>query len=290
MKKKVKSRSSTIDGYLKFIFLPLLFLSLFLASSCSCGNRLSGLDVDMGSVGRVGENPYDVEDSEDSICGDGILDNDMGEACDDGNIIDGDGCSAQCLTEETEEVIEENQEGNDGDDGEEEPIDISVCGDGTIDGSETCDDGNLEIGDGCSDSCNLETGFSCSGTPSLCTATCGDGTVAGTEQCDDGNIDNGDGCASTCVNEEVVFFDSVCGNHIVESGEECDLANLRGVLTDEHSGCDGTCHIMPGFTCSGNPSICAAICGDGDILGSEWCDDGNTDNGDGCDSYCNIEF
>ncbi len=68
----------------------------------------------------------------------------------------------------------------------------SVCGDGTANGAEQCDDGNLNNGDSCS---------------SVCRATvCGDGIVAHTpayeEQCDDGNTSDGDGCSSACEPEE----------------------------------------------------------------------------------------
>lgn len=65
-----------------------------------------------------------------AVCGDGILDD--GEQCDDGNLIDGDGCSAQCTTE--------------------------FCGDGILSPGEQCDDGNLLNGDGCSATCEFEAG------------------------------------------------------------------------------------------------------------------------------------
>ena len=54
-------------------------------------------------------------------CGDGNLD--PGEECDDGNNLDGDGCSSQCTIE-------------------------PYCGDGNLDEGEECDDGNLIDGDG----------------------------------------------------------------------------------------------------------------------------------------------
>jgi len=34
-----------------------------------------------------------------AICGDGTLDTEFGETCDDGNLIDGDGCDSSCETE-----------------------------------------------------------------------------------------------------------------------------------------------------------------------------------------------
>lgn len=77
-----------------------------------------------------------------------------------------------------------------------------ACGDGIINAGETCDDNNITSGDGCSSTCQVETGYSCFGSPSVCTSTCGDGIVApGVEQCDDGNITNGDGCNSVCTIE-----------------------------------------------------------------------------------------
>ncbi len=68
------------------------------------------------------------------------------------------------------------------------------CGDGVVNGSESCDDGN---------SSNLDT---CSNN---CTKTyCGDGIIQWSgngygvlEKCDDGNTNNGDGCNSNCQNE-----------------------------------------------------------------------------------------
>ncbi len=66
------------------------------------------------------------------VCGDGIVE--AGEACDDGNNADNDGCSADCLSDET-------------------------CGNGVIDAvkGEQCDDGNHLQHDGCSSNCLIET-------------------------------------------------------------------------------------------------------------------------------------
>src|SRR6185437_11144275 len=99
-------------------------------------------------------------------------------------------------------------------------------------------------GDGCSSTCTVESGFTCTtnpGAPSTCATTCGDGIVAGGEQCDDGNALGGDGCS-------------------------------------------GSCAIEVGFHCAGAPSTCATTCGDGIIAGGEQCDDGNATSGDGCSS------
>src|SRR5262245_66603296 len=62
------------------------------------------------------------------------------------------------------------------------------CGNGAVQPSqgEQCDDGNTTNGDGCSSTCTIEPGFTCSGEPSVCTPTCGNGVVNGGEQCDAG--------------------------------------------------------------------------------------------------------
>src|SRR6185503_4188092 len=70
-----------------------------------------------------------------------------------------------------------------------------VCGDGEVIG-EVCDDGNTDAGDGCSATCTVEAGWTCSGSPSVCSPICGDGLVRGGEGCDDGNLSGGDGCSA----------------------------------------------------------------------------------------------
>jgi len=77
------------------------------------------------------------------FCGDTVLDS--GEECDDGNNMDGDGCSSDCMIE-------------------------MLHGNGVLDPDEECDDGNVEDGDGCAGDCVVESGFSCHGAPSLCEA------------------------------------------------------------------------------------------------------------------------
>ena len=42
------------------------------------------------------------------------------------------------------------------------------CGDGTVVGSETRDDAGTTPGDGCDASCQTETGWLCTGEPSVC--------------------------------------------------------------------------------------------------------------------------
>jgi len=78
----------------------------------------------------VGQGSCDQQVCRPAGCGNGFVD--AAEVCDDGNLVAGDGCSADCLSDET-------------------------CGNGVVDVAvgETCDDGNDTSGDGCS-SCSLE--------------------------------------------------------------------------------------------------------------------------------------
>jgi cysteine-rich repeat protein len=75
-----------------------------------------------------------------------------------------------------------------------------------------------------------------------------------------------------------------CGNGETESGETCDDGN-----TAADDGCSATCAIETGWTCAGDPSTCAPICGDTLILGTEQCDDGNAASDDGCSAVCTVE-
>jgi len=78
----------------------------------------------------------------------------------------------------------------------------AVCGDGSKNAAEGCDDGNTKNGDGCSSSCRVEKGWRCSGgdnlNPDKCVTVCGDGNRTADEECDDGNLRNNDGCDSSC--------------------------------------------------------------------------------------------
>jgi fibro-slime domain-containing protein len=123
-------------------------------------------------------------------CGDGILAGT--EQCDDGNTTAGDGCSATCQVELGYACVPSAMP---------PPASVchkTVCGDGTKEGGEQCDDGNLVPYDGCSATCTIEA--HCDGKGG-CTGVCGDGLVFPGEQCDDGNTASGDGCSSTCTIE-----------------------------------------------------------------------------------------
>ncbi len=94
-------------------------------------------------------------------------------------------------------------------------------------------------------------------------AVCGNDVVESGEECDDGNTNNGDGCNDKCQFEK-------CGDGVLNEGEECDDGN-----NDNGDGCSSDCLIEK--------------CGDGVLSEGEECDDGNNDDGDGCSSDCLIE-
>ena len=128
----------------------------------------------------------------------------------------------------------------------------AVCGNGTVDGGEQCDDGNTVNADACRNDCSLPY--------------CPDGIQDPGETCDDGNNTPGDGCENDCTQTP----DPVCGDGIQDQGEACDDGNTSNI-----DACLNTCE--------------TATCGDGFIqAGAEACDDGNNVSGDGCESDCTL--
>ena len=76
----------------------------------------------------------------------------------------------------------------------------STCGNGVLDETEQCDDGNTVSGDGCSRICQVENNYDCPTAGQACVnlAVCGNGVLTSDETCDDGNTVGGDGCSADC--------------------------------------------------------------------------------------------
>ena len=225
-------------------------------------------------------------------CGDGVVQTARSEACDDGNTVNDDGCSNQCVVEVCGDGAVQASLGETCDDGNTAGGDgcsaicvAEMCGNSVLDAGEQCDDGNAISGDGCSDLCAGEY--------------CGDGlTHAGIgEACDDGNTVGGDGCSYSCQVE-------VCGDGTLDVGEQCDDANISS-----DDGCDAACFIEYcgdaitqagiGEVCDdGNAvggDLCSAtcqveLCGNGVTDVGEQCDDANLIEDDGCDQFCVAGF
>ncbi|MCK9523043.1 MAG: DUF4215 domain-containing protein [Proteobacteria bacterium] len=240
-----------MKAQLSITFKILLLFSAWLLLACESGHDPKGAGpnapgdtaADDGTNGTDGS-PNDTNtlptDTRviSASCGDGILDDD--EGCDDGNNIDGDGCSADCkLVEEGFSCIPPGAPCHR----------IAKCGDGHVILPELCDDGNLTDGDGCNSRCQVEVGWKCDGSPSVCTPTvCGDGIIEGAETCDDGNTMPFDGCNELCQVEPDCALGgctSRCGDGIVLPPEECDDGN-----NIDGDGCSADCKIELGYECT----------------------------------------
>jgi cysteine-rich repeat protein/YVTN family beta-propeller protein len=147
----------------------------WLAGTFDIGGVLDAGDIASGRVGP---------------CGNGVID--PGEECDDGNLINGDGCDWNCtVTRCGNGIVTAGEECDDGNqvngDGCDNNCMRTGCGNGAVTAGEQCDDGNLVDGDGCDSNC----------TPT----GCGNGVVTAGEECDDGGLINGDGCSADCTIE-----------------------------------------------------------------------------------------
>lgn len=211
-------------------------------------------------------NPIYKSGVENSVCFNGVIED--AEQCDDNNSTNGDGCASNCrliqcgdgAREPAEDCDDGSMTSIDGCGGEFcevaagficGPINIgdpsstsvcaSICGDGLIVGTETCDQGggNVTEGDGCSSTCTIEFGFGCTGVPSVCSSLCGNGNINPGEQCDGSELggatcvsqgfDSGTlSCTSSCQIDTSACFNFSCGNNLIDPGEVCDGSDLGG--------------------------------------------------------------
>lgn len=165
----------------------------------------------------------------------------------------------------------------------------SQCGNGIREGDEACDDGNFRNTDDCSNACAIRHAcddehlaaaplwcsfeftrnmYGCQESHLICTHVCGDGQLnQEIEECDDGNTIDTDFCSNTCQK-------SVCGDGVLQEGEQCDIA----ILWDQ---CGGW------VLCNECECLKPKYCGDGKVnQNSEACDDANGLNSDGCSDLC----
>jgi cysteine-rich repeat protein len=157
---------------------------------------------------------------------------------------------------------------------------VHHCGDGVLQDTEGCDDGNTTSGDGCSQSCQLEANYSCPTPGQKCInlAVCGNSILTSDEICDDGNTVSGDGCSKDCQTIESGWVCPVpgkkcipkCGDGVITGTEACDDGN-----TESKDGCSITCQLEPGYDCPKAGQACIqSVCGNGKLEKGEQCDCG----------------
>jgi cysteine-rich repeat protein len=150
------------------------------------------------------------------------------EVCEDGNTVDGDGCSADCSTEDLVYFTKTT-------DGNGKSTYTPKHGDGYRIGNEECDDGNTVNTDGCSNSGTINNGWTCTEISGgdvcicatnyylhegTCITTCPDGTYG------DSNTNKCETCHTACLK---------CTAAGVGSCQACNEAG--GYSFDGQSGC-----------------------------------------------------
>jgi len=222
-------------------------------------------------------------------CGGGgtpdVLTSGGGEDCDDGNTIDGDGCSSDCL-HEGNAVCGDGRTGR----GEDKDCDTaagispgcypkgglipctrkgaagSICINPLTEGN-CCGNGSIdpEIGEECDQ--GLAGDATCQGELDSAPCThkgtaapvCGNGIIDPGEDCDDFNAEPGDGCADDCLHEG-----AYCGDGVVSKlYEECE----QTISGEEY--CNWNC-LWRGTL----PELEGGTCGSGAVDVGEECDDG----------------
>lgn len=191
------------------------------------------------------------------ICGDGIVD--VGEICDDGNTMSGDGCSSDCQSDES-------------------------CGNGITDSlaGEQCDCGSIQT-DPFPPGCSLENSRSASATcrPDCSRPGCGDGVVVPPEECEGSDL-RGAACTdlafysgtlscSAFCRFDVSECSGQCGDGMRQGQEQCDETDLNGQTCLDfgfYAAAGLACNAVCGF----DASECTLFCGDGIVNGFELCD------------------
>ncbi|CAD8190191.1 unnamed protein product [Paramecium pentaurelia] len=243
------------------------------------------------------------------------------EVCDDGNVIQFDGCyqcQLSCQLECTNCVDQKCLrciEGWDLIDNYCKPN----CGDGITVYTEQCDDGNQQDGDGCyqcqaecpyCEICNYKNKCQLClehfhSIENICHPICGDSYIEPSlEECDDGNQIQYDGCYNCqleCDTRCKKCYYGQCKDICLFDELEIDgkcfkfISEDKGIINsnDCSKGCQecvqGEC-----LLCWSNyillRGLCYEIeCGNGIIESLEDCDDGNSINNDGCSNDCKIE-
>lgn len=189
-----------------------------------------------------------------------------------------------------------------------------ACGNGLQEpeGGETCDDGNVADGDGCSSACALEPTYVVSLAPGGAQSLLG--TLAVATQRDVVRLDVAQTlylraetfapAASTCTGADT-FLTLMSSTGVVLATDDLDGVGSCSLI---QRATDAGARLEPGSYYliveeDGRNAVIGAyqldlaastadLCGDGILEGvaGEACDDGNVLSGDGCDSFCAVEI
>ena len=200
----------------------------------------------------------------------------------------------------------------------------------------TCDDGNLDDGDGCSAACQVEPCWTCAGAPSVCTpsadgSACEDGSACTTGQTCSGGMCGGGSPVSPCIDmtghwfshgnidgspdydittdvlqrgTDLVWRDDMGRPRVVGTidpatgafdvrgaprNEPCEpFDSLTGMATALAYAAAGSVQRQLGVCQVHTWQEAGSRCGTGAVGLGEACDDGNQVNGDGC-SACVVD-
>lgn len=177
------------------------------------------------------------------------------EACDDGNLVDGDGCDSDCT--------------------------ITACGNGIMTVGESCDDGNLVGGDGCSAMCQVEA------TPTPTATAMPSATRTGTPNETLTPTPTGT-TTSTLTPSPTATLTPTPTATATATATGSATATLSRTPTATTTPTGTITPTQPQDTPT--PTATATpFCGNGSLDRGEQCDDGNGLNGDGCSAACLFE-
>ncbi|MBI2375903.1 MAG: DUF4215 domain-containing protein [Deltaproteobacteria bacterium] len=196
-------------------------------------------------------------------CGNGVIETALGEACDDGNLTSGDGCSSACAFEGTTET---------------EPNDNSTVANttsvpgvfaGALDptGTDFSDFWSVVVPDGHSIVAYVAT-------------------------------DSNGGCPNESVALRLFAPDGTTELAADEyNGPDYNCGRLAPDVSDATRSMEGGTYFLEVYSTYGEPipayfltlDVVAPACGNGIVEATESCDDGNLTDGDGCSALCAVE-